>query len=358
MILTSAYFIILLLLVFWLYIIYVGWQHTDKQQGSEQLYAAIALWPMGLVDSIIRVLSIEAWFPVAGVFHFIPVAVAGALLHHLHNKTQPKYRRAGWITALLVIASIGAQVPLLLHPVNAENWISTDLAGAPIQLWWIYLPYLVTLCCLLILSGQMLDIGRRYHKYLPWQSVDIHRYKISVIMLLAGCLLAVSLTGLLILVVIGAGGVAIEGWTLGIDLFCNMLLLFLLWSTVVAVHVLPSPIEYNRVFSASMKATERDTETLNRADKVMISGKCYKSIGLTITEFARKAGVEPTDLLIALKRIKKHDFRGYIFHYRMEYARNVVMNTDTSIANVAKRLGFNSEKFLSGAFLHYLEKRK
>jgi len=284
--------------------------------------------------------------------------VAAALLHHLHTHTQPFYNRSGWITPLLVISSIAAEVPLLLKNVNAESWISSTPAGDPSQLWWLYLPYLATSCCLLILAGQMLDICRRYHKYLPWQSVDIHRYKISVFNLLAWGLLGYALISLLVLVFIAVGGAVVEGWPLGIDLIINMLLLFMLWSAIVAIHILPSPIDYPKVFSATLKPTESDTAIVAKADKAMIAKKYYKNIGLTITEFAKAAEVEPTALLIALKRIKKQDFRGYIFHYRMEYARNVVMHTDTSIANVAKRLGFNSEKFLSGAFLHYLEKRK
>jgi YesN/AraC family two-component response regulator len=57
---------------------------------------------------------------------------------------------------------------------------------------------------------------------------------------------------------------------------------------------------------------------------------------------------------LALQLTEKKNFRRFIFHYRLEYAKNVLLRSDAKLEAVAKRMGINSEKFLSEYFVKHL----
>ena len=71
-------------------------------------------------------------------------------------------------------------------------------------------------------------------------------------------------------------------------------------------------------------------------------------------DFSDEAGVDPTTLAIALHLELKKNFRGFVYQYRLDYAKNVLLRSDAKIAKVAKRLGLNSEKFLGDVLVKYL----
>jgi YesN/AraC family two-component response regulator len=75
---------------------------------------------------------------------------------------------------------------------------------------------------------------------------------------------------------------------------------------------------------------------------------------LTLSEFCKGADIDPTSLAIALQLTEKKNFRRFIFHYRLEYAKKVLLHSDAKLEAVAKRLGVNSEKFLSEYLVKHL----
>ena len=354
----GGFFVAVSLLGIWLLTLFAAWNQTKKRQQSDHLNRALALWPLALVDSIVALSNVPDWYAIAGVFHFVPIIIAAMLLHHLHQQMQPKAELSKWGSIAIVVIAALSELPMLFHPPNFNGWIDTAPFADIKAYWWLYLPYLCASGAMMIVAGRMVDICRRYHTYLPWQAVDIQRYQCFTMTIVSVLLLLLSLAALTVVIFVSAGVVFIKNWPLIIDITLALCLLLTLVRCIVPHNILPSPLDYNALFNLKASSKSADEALVAKAEKVMISSRSYKAIGLTIKDFSTLVGTEPTALARALKRVKRKEFRGFIFHFRMEYARNVVMRSDASIASVAKRLGFHSEKFLSGPFLHYLEKRR
>ncbi|ALS99514.1 hypothetical protein AT746_15435 [Lacimicrobium alkaliphilum] len=117
----------------------------------------------------------------------------------------------------------------------------------------------------------------------------------------------------------------------------------------------PSPLDYARL-SEPDYSEQQLHDALTRAENVMLKLKAYKKIGLRLKEFARAADVDPTLLAIATRTLLKRNFRAFVYHYRLEYAKKILMRSDVRVTDVARRLGFDSERFLSEIFVKYVHK--
>lgn len=355
---VGLFFISVVLFIAWVLLVFAAWQQTKKKQQSEFLNKALALWPLCLVDSVVRIANIPEWYVLVGIFRSIPVIVSFMILYHLCKITQPETQKPFWLSLLLCLISIASQVPLLTQPINEANWIS-DTPVSPLEAyWWMYLTFFITSGATAIAATKMTETIRAYHRFLPWQAVDVRRYYCSALTTSSYGVLAMSLLSLCFLFACAAEVIRVPLWPVIFDLSIAVILLSMLCVCVLPHGVNPSPLDYKRLFSKNVMTPQRASALVSQAETVMISSKSYKEVGLTVQAFSELCNADPTELVAALKIHKKQDFRGFIFHYRMEYARNVVMRSDASIAAVAKRLGFHSEKFLSGPFLSYLEKRK
>lgn len=71
-------------------------------------------------------------------------------------------------------------------------------------------------------------------------------------------------------------------------------------------------------------------------------------------QLSNAAGIEPLELAIASRAILNRNFRAFVYHYRLEYAKLLLTRTDIKVSTVAKRLGFDSEKYLSDIFVKYI----
>ena len=88
----------------------------------------------------------------------------------------------------------------------------------------------------------------------------------------------------------------------------------------------------------------------------MIERKAYKIIGLRIQQFADAAQVESTNLAIASHVLLNRNFRAFVYHYRLEYAKKSAdANRRQSNLSLLGRLGFHSEHFLSEMFIEYIQ---
>jgi AraC-like DNA-binding protein len=115
----------------------------------------------------------------------------------------------------------------------------------------------------------------------------------------------------------------------------------------------PSPLNYERLDEG--KATPYEISSIiSKAERYTIESKAYKTRFLTLSEFCKGADIDPTSFAIALQLTEKKNFRRFIFHYRLEYAKKVLLHSDAKLEAVAKRLGVNSEKFLSEYLVKHL----
>lgn len=352
-----VFFITVLLFAAWLALVVSEWKQTQSRTSSHLLLKALAMWPLLIVDPMVRAASFEKWFAVAGMFKFVAVLLFIYVLRYWCEKMQPHWPCSKLFSGFLLLLAIGAQLPLLLSSINYQQWVSsTPVAQVP-QYWQVYLCYVIQCIACLILGLRLFDVSKRYHHYLSWQAVDIKRYFRKNVSIIAGAIVAVTLIAFLQILASAIGLFALHLWPALVDVALATIALIALAVIVFSEAPLASPIQYKALSAASVKPSNADHRLLKTAQDVMVTSKAYKIIGYTLEEFSERCQCSPTDLIIALRRTQKQDFRAFIFKYRMEYARNIVMRSDASIAAVAKRLGFHSEKFLSGPFLSYLERR-
>lgn len=352
-----VFFVVILLFFTWLALLASEWKRTYIRSSSPLLLKALAIWPLLIVDATVRAASVEKWFAVAGMFKFVAVLLFIYVLRYWCEKMQPHWPLNRVFSGLVLTVTLAAQLPLLLVSINHHGWISNTPVAQVTEYWQVYLCYVIQCIACLIVGLRLFDVSKRYHNYLSWQAVDIKRYFRKPVTFSAMATILVTLVGFLLVLVTALGLFALNLWPALVDLVLAASALIMLAVIVFIDAPLPSPIRYKVLTSASIKPTNRDHVLVKTAQDAMVKSKAYKIIGYTLEEFSERCKCDPTDLVIALRRTHKQDFRAFIFKYRMEYARNIVMRSDASIAAVAKRLGFHSEKFLSGPFLSYLERR-
>ena len=355
---VSGFATALLLLGFWFFVVYGAWQRINVNQQSSTLYKALALWPLCLVDTVVRLSGLNDWFAVSGLFHFIPVLIFAYVLHFWCRSLQPQAPASVLATVATVGTVLVLQIPLILQPIDFGQWISASPLNQIGVYWPVYLTYLGGSVAGITLVMRLVEISHRYNTYLSWQAVDIKRYQFQNLTTLVAFASMILIAQLILLFAIALGFYALVDWPVVVDLASAAVAILLLAQCVFTQHFITSPLNYNKLFSVAGKSTLNIDNIILQAEKTMVSSKAYKEIGYTIEAFCKQADLDPTDLALALKQKNSQDFRGFVFHYRMAYAKNIVMRSDASIAAVAKRLGFHSEKFLSGPFLSYLERRK
>lgn len=97
---------------------------------------------------------------------------------------------------------------------------------------------------------------------------------------------------------------------------------FLLILTLLLEKRRYSPMPFDLVRLHSRNGDERILrEVLTRAEKSIINRKAYKIIGLRIQQLTDADDVDPTYLAVASHRLLNRNFRSFVYHYRLEYAK-------------------------------------
>jgi AraC-like DNA-binding protein len=192
-----------------------------------------------------------------------------------------------------------------------------------------------------------------YHYYLSDQVVDIDMYELKIT--LNGCYVLVF-TAFLNMLIIGLVIFDLqpfEQWQQVINITNAGAFLFFILILLDRRRYSPMPFA-EKEFSKKRFSDDYLRHVLKQAEQAIIEHKAYKRKGLRIRQIADAVNVEPAALALATRFVLKRNFRAFVYHYRLEYAKKVLMRTDQKVTTVAKRLGFNSEKYLSNMFVKYI----
>ena len=192
-----------------------------------------------------------------------------------------------------------------------------------------------------------------YHRHLPEQAVDIKNLKMPRLAGVMGSLVGVAFMSILLVTAATFGFFPVPFWEGFHHLMIGTAILVVLFSLTFIRRTSPSPLDYERLDEG--KATPYEISSIiSKAERYTIESKAYKVRFLTLSEFCKGADIDPTSLALALQLTEKKNFRRFIFHYRLEYAKNVLLRSDAKLEAVAKRMGINSEKFLSEYLVKHL----
>ena len=331
-------------------------QCYTKLPGRRWLTVAVASWPLLVVDEWLIMLDLTSLAPFTYLFEFMPAVLLAACYRAAKPLMVEKPRKHSrmWLMVWLVIA---AQIPLwLVDSTTKAHWFLSAPVGAPLVYWPFYLAPLITGFGILLFSILIVEDVQHYHHCLPDQVVDVGYYKIHRLAGVMGSTVGLAFISILLVCAAGFGFFTIPYWLSVFHLVMATTCLFVIGALVSPRTTSPSPLDNDRL-EACNESQHAMRDALARAEQTLIHTKGYKQLGLTIAAFSRDADVDPTLLAVALKMSQRKDFRGFVYHYRLEYAKKVLLRSDAKITRVAKRLGMNSEKFLSGALVSYLRKK-
>lgn len=348
--------LLLVLLGLWLVPLMLMWVRYDRLPHAKPLFLALLLTPTLLIDEGLLAFELPGdWYFLVGAFGFMPVLIAtllSAAVARLLLEDRGTARPLVWLPVLLVIA---AQLPVLLMDMQQKSALLHGPVLGQLGQWWpLYacsaLVHFAVLYVAVVVEQRIAD----YEQHLSEQVVDVHLYRMSAAIKAYGGLITLAFVGVVLTLLVAFNLVPLASWRSLINV--SYFLLFTLLCLVMTERrrYSPSPINYSlldsNTFSDSLLR-----EVLSRAEKAMIEHKAYKRIGLRIRHFADLAGVDPTTLAVATRKLLKRNFRAFVYHYRLEYAKNVLMHSDAKVSAVARRLGFDSEKFLSHMFVKYIQ---
>lgn len=329
----------------------------DKISHPNPIIYMLIAWPFCLVDEAIHLLPGGTQLAgLLGIFTFVPVLVFALAFHIIRMKVLRKPGSSFLIAWLPVLLSTAVQIPLVFAPLADKVALYKQAPiGAPLEFWYVYLPYWITGFGCLVIGIVLTESLQVYHRYLPEQVVDVDQYRLKGMGSVVATSVGVGFVCIAVVSFVAFGILPFEQWQALFHLCFAVITLFIILYCLDTKKTAPSPLDYQRLENTVLGG-EAMKAILQRAEKAVIEQKAYKKVGLRLTDFAQLANVEPTELAITTRTLLKRNFRAFIYYYRLEYAKKVLLRSDAKISAVAKRLGFNSEKFLSGVFVRYMNK--
>lgn len=348
-------FLTTLLFGLWAAQMVVAWVRFDRLPHGKLLYAISWMWPLLLFEDLLRVFNGEWLAPLVGVFHFVPLAVMVGIMMMVYPRLMEhplRWRPLMWFAIALIIL---CQIPvMLLSGADKTMLLTSQPIGQPLENLPLYAAYWLTGLCIVGIGIKLVEVMQVYQHNLSEQVVDVNYYRVPAIVGLTATLVGVGFAAIVLTTLVAFEFVKFSWWQSTIHYSYATVMLMVLILLLERRRYSPMPFDMSRL--QARKGEENELrETLARAEKAMIDRKAYKIIGLRIRQLADIAGVDPTTLSIATHRLLKRNFRAFVYHYRLEYAKKVLMRTDAKVSSVAKRLGFHSEKFLSDMFVKYIE---
>ncbi|MEW9798451.1 DNA mismatch repair protein [Alteromonas sp. CYL-A6] len=328
---------------------------AGRLPGRRWITMALAMWPLLVVDEWLKLFALEGVSPVLGLFDVMPALLltfsykaTGMLVHQAPSSSARQWLPAG--VCLL------AQSAMIFLPSDTKiQWFSQSPVGQPLALWPAYLAPLATGFAVLLFGILIAECVQRYHHYLPEQVADTATFRIKKLGGVAGMTVGLAFASILLVSAAAFGFLQITFWQSLYHLLMALVCLFMLAVLIMPQRTSPCPVDYQRLEACAESQAEM-RNALAKAEQAVIHTKAYKHKGQTLCAFCRDNELDPTLLAITLKLSKYKSFRGFIYHYRLEYAKKVLLRSDASIARVARRLGLDSEKFLSGVLPNYLSK--
>lgn len=356
MLLSQTQILLLAALALWLVPLLFIWLRCSRLPHAQELLIAILFLPTLLTDQLILSFDSQSrWAFLAGLFNGMPVIVAALLVLAVAKTVLEKGRYLVWPIWASVSLVVLLQIPFLLMPLEHKlQLLQQPLLGNLAAYWPLYAYLALCHFMVLFLAFNVEQKISDYQAHLSDQVVDVHFYRMSVAVKLFGGLIMLAFVSLVLTMLVAFDLLPFDHWREFIHLGYYFLFIALSMTLMESRRYSPSPLDYKQL-SEPHHSEAYLQEVLHRAEKAMIHHKAYKIIGLRIKEFAELAEVNPSALAIATRKLLNRNFRAFVYHYRLEYAKNVLMRSDARVSAVAKRLGFDSEKFLSGVFVKYIE---
>lgn len=356
MLFTQYQSLVLMALALWLLPLLLVWVRFDEFPHAREMILAVLFTPTLLVDDYLLAFNIsQDWYFLAGLFFCMPVVLSALLSLAVARLVLDKSRYKPWIIWAPALLMLGLELPFLLAPLAYKVILLQSAPVGQIKEHWPLYAYMALLHFFVLVLA--FGVERRisdYQHHLSDQVVDTHFYRFSVAIRSFGGLITLAFLALIVTLLVAFNLLSFTEWRSFIS-FCYYLMFVLL--TLVLMdkrRYSPCPLDY-KILASHTFSDAYLQEVLSQAEKAMIKHKAYKHIGLRIREFARVAEVNPNALAIATRKLLNRNFRAFVYHYRLEYAKNVLMRSDARVSDVARRLGFDSEKFLSGVFVKYIQ---
>lgn len=344
------------MLALWLLPLVSMWVRFDQFPHARYLLLSIILWPALLFEELLRAYGgWESWAFIIGLFQFVPVVMAALLLlcitQLVDSKTTIKPTKY-FLPAVIVLVG---QIPLLIKPFQHKvDYLLLPPVGDILQNWPYFASYLFSGFVILMFAIRAIELIAIYHHHLSDQVVDINYYKFSGANTAYVGLVIVAFISIIVTTLALFNLIYASIWQSLINLTQAIGFLFVMMVLLEKRRYSPSPLDPNKL-EAKHFSHEYLQHTLKMAEKAVIRTKAYKHLGLTIKQLAKAADVDPQALAVATRSILNRNFRAFIYHYRLEYAKKILLRTDAKVSNVARRLGFNSEAYLSDMFIKYVE---
>jgi AraC-like DNA-binding protein len=324
--------------------------------STRWLIGAFVCWPLFMLDEWLRLAhatDLAVIYGLSDVFAVLAITCCYRAIKPMLLAYATARKRLWWpvvVTALF-------QCTVLLIPVeDKQQWLLSSPHGEPFVLWPAYIASLLTGFSVLLIGILITEHIQMYHRHLPEQAVDIKNLKMPKLAGVMGSLVGVAFMSILLVTAATFGFFPVPFWESFHHLMLGTAILIVLFSLTFIRRTSPSPLDYERLDEG--KATPYEISSIiSKAERYTLESKAYKTRFLTLSAFCKGADIDPTSLALALQLSERKNFRRFIFHYRLEYAKNVLLRSDAKLEAVAKRIGVNSEKFLSEYLVKHLHTR-
>jgi len=340
----------------WLIPVVLIWVKYDRMPHAPQTLFLIIVLPLIITDEVLRFSgSLNDLSFLVGLFQFMPVLLASMVFICIHKMLLEKPIDNQWLHFLIPALFFLAEIPFLILPEAIKvSAFSEPPVGDILGNWPFYLYYLLSSFVILVYALKIDEMIKDYNYYLSEQVVDVGHFEMPPTMKLFGGLITISFGALLLIVMVALGLVNFDYWQgiislLQVSIFYVITLLLLQGRSYSPNPLVPEDLE-DRSYSEEHMRT-----VLAKAENAIIRNKLYKTVGLRLRTLSELAGVEPKELVVSSRRMLNRNFRAYMYHYRLEYAKKIILRSDVKISAVAKRLGFTSEKALSDMFVKYVQ---
>ncbi len=348
-------YLIYTLLVLWIVGLIRILTRKKKLVGFPWLLVAFLCWPLFMFDEWLRLANAKDFAYLYGLYEVFAVVSVTCCYRAIKFMLlgAPSIRLRLWVPAIITGV---LQLSILLIPTaQKQQWFDISPTGEPLLLWPAYAASLAAGFSILLIGILITEHIHIYHRFLPNQAVDIKNLRISRLARAMGCLVGVAFMSILLVTAATFGFLPVTFWESFHHLMLSVALLVVLLSLTFVRRTSPSPLDYERLDIGKIKPSEISS-ILSKAERYTIESKAYKKRFLTIEAFCSGAEIDPTSFALALQLSEKKTFRRFIFYYRLEYAKNVLLKSDAKLAAVAKRVGISSEKFLSDYLIKHLQK--
>lgn len=343
-------------LLIWIIPLMSAWVRYDILPHSAFAFICIFFGPFILADDVLIAYGWVYKAPyLLSTFTFVPVLIS-VLCYLSIRKMLFEQPGSSVIHYGVIVLFFAAQVPGLLLPADAKIAMAEQpIVGNIWDHWMYYGLHLGISIAVVVYSALSLHSLNTYQEHLSEHVVDINLYSFNSIKTTMVGLLSIGITVFFTILLVAFDLVPVSGWQTGVAILYALIFCIVMMSMVERRRFALCPLDYKQLEEHGF-GEKHLQDVLSKAEKAIIKYKAYRKKGLQLRHITDAADIEPIELAVASRSILNRNFRAFIYHYRLEYAKLLLTRTDIKVSTVAKRLGFDSEKYLSDIFVQYIRK--